>query len=129
MKSSGLAVRRAQTGDRQDEAIQRASQDIVGLLRRLPFAAGRMISVTLTAGVAYTLNHGLGVPAAIFVARPNYDGTGTQTRLPVESATSFQSVLDQNNQLSIVCADAGTWDLWVYPRASKTIPAGAQQSP
>lgn len=109
--------------------MQRPAQQLGKKLGLCPFLEGRCISVKLVAGTAYTLVHGLGAPAAFFVIRQNYDGTGTQTRHPVESATSFQTELDQNNQLSIVCADSGTWDLWVYARASQPIPNGASQSP
>lgn len=117
IRTTKIAVRRVQTGDRQDESIQRPSRDVVGALNAFPFVKGRLFSVTFAASTAKTISHGLGVPAACMIVRQNYDGTGNVPRLG-ESSTATQAKLDLNNQLSLVCDLACMLDLWFYPAAS-----------
>lgn len=116
------------TSDRLLSDIQARVRDIISALRLLPFLRGRLISVSLTASVGTTINHKLGVPAAFFVIRHNYNGAGTTVKI-TESATSFQTPLDANNQLSVVADTNCLLDLWFYPRASVPVLSGKVQAP
>lgn len=127
MTARRLGFHREHTGDRAADAIQSDRDRIAKTLNAFPFARGKLISVDLTGGVGTTINHGLGTPAACYIVRPNYDGSGNVVRI-AESGTAYQAALDLNNQLSIVADVSGLLDLWFYPRASKVIPTGAVQS-
>lgn len=119
--SKALTTSREHTGDRATDAIQRARDEIARWINLCPFVRGRLISVALTAGTGKTVAHGLGTPAAFFIARQNYDGTGNVTAI-VESSTSFQAGLDPNHQMNIVASVSCIVDLWFYPRASEAVP-------
>lgn len=128
-RQTKVPFRREHTGNTQLDRVQAPAQNIIQLIGSVPFlAGGRLISVKLPHATPTTINHGLGSPAAFFVVRENYDGSGNTVDL-AESATSAQTGLDLNNQLSIIASDACTVDLWVYPSASQIIPAGTSQSP
>ncbi len=124
----GLPVRREQFGERKANAVDAARADMARQLNTIPFLRGRLISVMFTAVTDQVVNHGLGVPAACFVIRQNYDGYLEGAVLD-ESAPAVQAKLDQNNQLAIQCNVNATMDLWFYPRASQVIPTGETQSP
>jgi hypothetical protein len=121
------AFRRQHTGSRVGDEMQRLPQEIQQQLQRCPFLIGRAISVKLAAATAFTVNHGIGRPAACLILRQNYDGTGNTAKL-TESSTATQASLDLNNQLSIV-ADVACWlDLWFYPRATSFVQNNPGQS-
>lgn len=122
-----FSTRREHFADRAQGAEASDRADVARRLNDCPFLLGRLISVKLASGVAKTLRHGLGVPAAFFVIRANYDGTGTVANV-TESSTAFQAKLDLTSQISIVASAACRVDLWVYPRASKPIDATTGQS-
>jgi hypothetical protein len=119
--SRRLVTGREFTGDPKIDRIQRRIDDIANVLLAVPFLQGTLISVRLSVGVAKTISHRLGKPAAFFVARPNYDGTGFVANV-VESSTADQAKIDQYNELSIVADLDCIVDLWFYPRASAAVP-------
>ena len=121
-----VPVQREHTGDAAADRQQTQAGDIARFLRSVPFLYGTLKSVKFTAGPSsVVINHGLGVPAACFVVRMNYHSA---LNGPLFTEAS-QAGLDPNKQLKITASAICDVDLWVYPRASKTVPTGADQSP
>jgi hypothetical protein len=129
-----VALRPTKTAARQPLAqtfeaqqAQRQAQMVSRQVNACPFVTGVMRSVTFVAATAKVVNHGLGSPAAFFVARHNYDSASAYPRI-VESAPAIQAGIDTKNQMFIVADAACTVDLWFYPLASKTIDTATGQS-
>jgi hypothetical protein len=115
-----------QIGNLTLDRIQGVVRDLMAALRMVPFLwGGKLVSVQfLAGGVRHRVRHGLGVPAAFIVIRSNY-----------AAAPNFGSLLEYLNDgedltqyLGIISDVNATVDLWFYPRASKPIDAGQQQS-
>lgn len=117
---------REHTGDPQLDRMQGQRNELAQLLRLCPFVQGRLVSVSFSGGVYQTVTHKLGVPAACFVIRQNYDAAALGYEL---SENPSQTGLDQNNQLSLGTSAAVKLDLWFYPRASKQIDPTTRHSP
>ncbi len=113
------AHKNEQTGSAALDRIQDNVRGLIGALRLVPFLfGGKLISIEFTGAGNKTVVHGLGRPAAFFVARYNY--------LPGSAGVMFaegdQTGLDTDSQLSVAASAACMVDLWMYPRASQPVP-------
>ncbi len=122
-----LPTRREYSADRATAASEQTRNDLTQALSQNPFLQGKLISVRLGVTTPKAITHGLGVPAAFIIARQNYNGSGIAAQVGLNGPT-YQSVLDQRQQLSIYADIACDVDLWFYPLASKAIDSHLGQS-
>jgi hypothetical protein len=107
-------------------SIDQSREDLVRILAMCPLLRGRLVSVTFPAATRKIVRHGLGVAAACFVVRMNYD--------PAQNSPTFTEDDDQatdcdkTQQIAIIASAVCSVDLWFYPRASKDIDARQGQS-
>lgn len=117
------------TGDRLQSDIQARTRENTEAVNRVPFLRGRLVTCKFAAGgTYYTFTHALGVPAACFVIRQNYDAGGGAAG-PTFAENPNQTGVDQRNQLSLAANNICTVDMWFYPRASVALKSGAIQAP
>lgn len=109
MSKNNFAIQRS--GDSALDGVQGALRATNSALNGCPLFAGRrVVGVVLAAATAITVSHGLGRQiTGWFVCRPNYDGTGTTSKV-AEAATA----VDRTRQLAIISDAACTVDLWVF---------------
>lgn len=123
-----LPVTREHTGDRNLDRVQQN----IGQGRSKAFSSpfGGWIIKTLrfaAASTYYTFNHGIGVPAACFPVRMNYDAAGG-AGMPAFAENISPGAINLNSQISLKASAVCTVDMLFYPRASKVIPTGKIQS-
>lgn len=120
--------RREATDDRATARREQTTIDLAANLNTIPFLRGKIVACKFTAaGTYYTFRHGLGVPAACFVIRQNYDAAGGAAG-PTFAENPSQAGLDTKNEISLVANNICTVDMWFYPRASKTLATNRIQS-
>ncbi len=107
-------------------AVDQALDELTRTLAMCPFLRGRLVSVTFPAATRKVVRHGLGVAAACFVIRMNYD--------PAQNSPTFTEDDDQTTscdskqQIALIASAVCKVDLWVYPRASRDIDTRQGQS-
>ncbi len=117
--------RNEQTGDATLDRIQANVRSLIAAVRLIPFLwGGKLVSVHLVSGTRKVVRHDLGALAACIVVRQNYD-SGSASYSMAESATRAP---DEKNFLALIADATVDLDLWFYPRASRHIDAGQQQS-
>lgn len=105
-----VAKTRIHTGDLRIDAVQGRTDAAATALNAIPFARGKLLSLSLTANVATIVSHKLGVAAAFIVIRHLAPG--------LVAETISQTGLDPVNQLRVMSDTTMDVDLWFYPRSS-----------
>lgn len=131
LRATKLAHDAVHSDDRDKVRLSEGIRQTKDAINAVPFlGGGRLVSVRFAAANAdIAIAHGLGVPAACVVVRPNYE---TNTPLAIaesDAAAQTTKAPDQTKLLALRASTAGTVDLWFYPRASKVISDEATQSP
>lgn len=120
--------RREATDDRATGRRDQNLVDLGALLNAIPFLRGRLVTCKFAAGgTYYTFRHNLGVPAACFVIRQNYDAGGGAAG-PTFAENPSQAGLDVKNELSLAADNVCTVDMWMYPVSSKPLAPNRNQS-
>ncbi len=122
--------RNEQTGNAPLDRMQSVMRDLVAALRLIPFLwGGRLVTVHFTAGGAQkVVRHGLGVPAACFVLRLNYDAAAGMAGPTFAEWMPQPTTIDPKQQIALVADNVCTCDLWFYARASKPLDPQQGQS-
>lgn len=129
-----------QTGNPQLDRIQANVRKLISMLRNIPFLwdrslvpylwGGKLISVTFaSAGTEQIIQHNLGVPAACFVVRENYNSLGAMNKPAFAESVPQPTTIDPTTHLALIASAVCSVDLWFYPRASKEIDSVSHQSP
>lgn len=109
-----LSFPQRNTDDQVVGRIQDALAETQTVVNACTINGGRVVTgVVLVAATAKTIDHGLGrTMSGWFVCRPNYDGTGTTSKV-AEAATGSQPP-NRALQFAIIADANCTIDVWVF---------------
>lgn len=101
-----IASRIEHTGDRQLDAIQQERVRVTKGVNALPFARGRLLSVSFVAGVPCVVNHGMGEPVSFMAIRGD-----SVARAPVRAHSLWVERVWQGPSVNTLNNPAGSFSM------------------
>jgi len=106
-----LSNPRVAPGDRERSTLERGIERLQGFLRLVPFLNGNLVTgIVFAAGVAKTIDHGLGRPVRGYIVVRNY---GTNVANFVGEQPLAQPS-DPSKQINLITTLASTMDVWFF---------------